>query len=43
LIKNIPPFYTDKSKEYNSQDEYVFLDLGLLNYIKGTFDYNLSD
>jgi len=43
LIKEIPPFYTDKSKEYNSQDEYVFLDLGLLNYIKWSFDYNLSD
>jgi predicted AAA+ superfamily ATPase len=43
LIKEIPPFYTDKSKEYNSQDEFIFLDLGLLNYIKWTFDVNLSD
>jgi hypothetical protein len=34
LIKEIPPFYTDKLKEYNSQNEFIFLDLGLLNYIK---------
>ena len=43
LIKEIPPFYTDKSKEYNSQDELIFLDLGLLNYIKWSFENNFSD
>jgi len=43
LIKEVPPFYTDKSKEYNSQDELIFLDLGLLNYIKWSFENNFSD
>jgi len=43
LIKEIPPFYTDKSKEYNSQNEFMFLDLGLLNYIKWSFDNHFSD
>ena len=43
LIKEIPPFYTDKSKEYNSQDELFFLDLGLLNYIRWNFENTFSD
>jgi len=43
LIKEIPPFYTDKSKEYNSQNELFFLDLGLLNYIRWNFEISFTD
>ncbi len=43
LIKNVPPFFSDNSKEFSSQEEYMFLDLWLLNYIKWSFDPNLSD
>lgn len=36
LIYDVPPYFTDKSREYNQNPEIYFNDLGILRYIGGT-------
>ncbi len=42
LIWRLPPFFTDKSKEFSSHNKYYFVDNWLLNYIRWNFDITLD-
>jgi len=42
LIWQVPPFFTDKAKEFSAHSKFYFVDTGILNYVRWNFDISLD-